>query len=168
MRVTSVAPYRATLVGLAFAFASVLGTAGSVFAQNPPAQQAPPQQAAQPQKPYLTFQGDLGELLLYVKPDKTADFETLMGRLREALTKLDTPESKQQLSTLKVFRAQLPPESPNAVYILVAEPPVKGAEYWFLAILYKAFPEEAKALADKWTEVKGTANQAAFDLVVVK
>lgn len=170
MRLTSVASPRNTL-GLVFVVALVLASAGAAYAQNPPAQQTPPApQAAQPAKPNLSFEGDLGELLVFVKPDKTADFETLIGRFREALTKLDTVETKQQLSTLKVFKAPLAPNATVATYVLIAEPPLKGAEYWFLSVLYKAFPTEAQALSDKWTEIKGGVPQPVqkLDLTAVK
>ena len=33
---------------------------------------------------------------IFIKPDKTADFETVMAKLKEALTKSEKPERKQQ------------------------------------------------------------------------
>ena len=50
--------------------------------------------------------------------------------------------------------------------MLLADPAVKNVEYWFLSILYKAYPAEAKALYDQWTEIKHT-NQVIWNLALV-
>ena len=120
-------------------------------------------------KPTLTFNGDAGVMLLYVKADKAADFEAIMAKLKEALAKSDVPEVKQQAASLKLFRTPAP-TSPDApvMYMLIADPAVKNIEYAFLPILYKAFPAEAKAFSDKWAEVKHAQPPTVFrDLTLV-
>jgi hypothetical protein len=169
MRLTSVAPHRNTTLGLVFLLVFVLGSVGFVLAQNPPAQQTPPaQQAAQPAKPAVAFEGDLGELLIFVKPDKGADFEALLARVKEGLTKLDTVETKQQASTMRFYKAPLAPNATVAIYAMIADPPIKGSEYWFLSILYKAFPTEGQAILDKWNDIKSTQGPQKLDLTLVK
>ena len=64
----------AVLAGLVLAVALVVGTPSVTFAQEAP--QAPA-------KPTLTFQNDAGVVLLYVKADKTADFEELMTKFKD-------------------------------------------------------------------------------------
>ncbi len=169
MRLTWVAPNRKATLGLVFVLAFAACCA-AVFAQNPPPQQTPPAQqpAAQPAKPAVSFEGDLGELLIFVKPDKTADFEALLGRVKEGLVKLDTPETKQQASSLKFYKAPLAPNATVAIYAMIADPPLKGAEYWFLSILYKAYPTEGQAISEKWNDIKATQGPQKLDMTLVK
>jgi hypothetical protein len=144
------------LVALIFAVAFVLAPTPPAFAQEPP-------------KPALTFEGDAGLMLLYVKADKTADFDAMLEKLKEAFGKIDTPEVKQEAASLRVFKAPNGPAPPGAVlYVMLADPPVKSVEYAFLPILYKAFPAEAKAFSEKWAEVKHAQAPVVWrDLVLV-
>ena len=121
-------------------------------------------------KPTLTFSNDAGLIIFYVKPDKTADFEQLMAKLKEGLGKLDAPEAKQQLTSLKLFKNKVADGATVAIYVLLADPAVKNTEYWLLSILYKTFPAEGKALYDKWTDVKAAtpAQPTIFDLTLLK
>ena len=48
---------------------------------------AAPAQQAQAQKSPFVFESDGGVILHFIKPDKTADFEMLVGKLKEALGK---------------------------------------------------------------------------------
>jgi hypothetical protein len=153
---------RPVLTGLVLVLASVLGAASGAFAQAAPAQQAAPE------KPALAFSHDAGLVIFYIKPDKTADFEDLMNKLKEGLAKMDAPEAKQQAAGMKLFK-NTAANSAVAVYMLVADPAVKDVEYWFLPILYKAFPTEAQALLDKWKGAKADTPAAPglFDLAQI-
>jgi hypothetical protein len=53
--------------------------------------------------------------------------------------------------------------------MLVADPAVKDVEYWFLPILYKAFPNDGVALLDKWKACKADTPAAPglFDLAQI-
>ncbi len=162
---------RTVVLGLALvALALLLSSGVSAQTQTPP--QQPAQQAAQtqaPAKPGLAFQNDAGLVLLYVKQEKTADFEALMTKLKDALAKNESPEVKQQAAGWKIFKAPNGPAPQGAVaYIMMMDPVVKGAEYSFLGILYKAFPSDAKAIFDQWNDLKA-ANQpvVTFDLALV-
>ena len=55
-------------------------SATAVFAQAPPA----PAQAATPVSNARLFAADAGMVLNFIKPDKTADFESVMAKLKEA------------------------------------------------------------------------------------
>ena len=55
------------------------------------AQQSQPA-TAEPAKPVLTFNSDSVLVTLLIKPDKTADFEFVLGRLKEALA--NSPKSR--------------------------------------------------------------------------
>jgi hypothetical protein len=153
---------RPALAGLALAFVMVCAAAGSAFAQAAPAQG----QAAE--KPALTFSHDAGLVIFFVKPDKTADFEDMMNKLKEGLAKMDAPEYKQQAASLRLFKEATPPAGATFVrYFMVADPIVKDVEYWFLPILYKAYPNDAQALFQKWQDIKVAPGQWTLDLGLV-
>lgn len=158
---------RPMLAGLVLALALVLGAASLTYAQAAATPQQQPAAAAQqaPAKPTLSFQNDAGVIILYVKADKTADFEDLMNKFKEALGKVDVPEAKQQAASLKLFKG--PVGNGTAVYVFVADPAVKNAEYWFLSILYKAFPADAQALYQKWQDAKAATPPSVFDLTLL-
>lgn len=157
---------RPKVAGLVLAIALVFGAASLTYAQAAPTQQpATPQQQAAPAKPTLAFQNDAGLVILYVKADQTAGFEELMTKFKEALGKVDIPEAKDQAASLKLFKG--PVGNGTAVYVLMADPAVKNVEYWFLSILYKAFPADAQALYQKWTDVKAATAPSVFDLTLV-
>ena len=89
-----------------------------------------------------------------VKPDKTADFEMILGRVKDALAKNPDPVRKQQAASWKVFKAVEPgvplPEGGRAVlYIFMMDPSVKNADYTITKILAEAFPSEVQDLYNK-------------------
>jgi len=89
-----------------------------------------------------------------VKPDKTADFEMIMGRVKDALAKNPDPVRKQQAASWKVFKAvepgaPLPDGSRAVLYIFVMDPTVKNADYTITKILAEAFPSEVQDLYNK-------------------
>ena len=80
--------------------ASIVATMPAVASAQAPAAQAAPAQRL--------FPNGAGMILNFVKPDKTADFEMVMGRLKEALTKSEKPERKQQANGWKVYKSPDP------------------------------------------------------------
>jgi hypothetical protein len=106
--------------------------------------------AAQAQK--LAFEGDVALWTVAIKADKTADFEGLMAKVKEALMKSDKPERKQQAAGWKVVKAAKPLPDGNIPYVHVISPVVKDADYTIMAILYEGFtdPAEQKALYDQY------------------
>ena len=121
-------------------FAGAL-SAGTVFAQAAPAQQPPaqPPAAAAAAPTTRTFANDGGMVLNFIKPDKTADFEAVVGKLKEALNKSEKPERKQQAASWKVFKSP-EPAGANVLYVFVIDPAVKDADYTVSNILAEAFP----------------------------
>ncbi|HEX5108916.1 MAG TPA: hypothetical protein VFV95_10740 [Vicinamibacterales bacterium] len=102
-------------------------------------QHAQAQQAAAPQK--LTFSGDMVLWAFTVPPDKTADYEQVLAKLKAALQKLDTPEAKQQLAGWKVIKNSAAQPDGSILYIHVISPVVKDADYTISQIVYTAFPD---------------------------
>lgn len=125
----------------------------SAAAQEQPAAQQPAQQQAQPQAaapalPALTFNGDVALWTVAIKPDKTADFEKIMARVRDGLMKLPEQQRHDQAAGWKVMRLETPLPDGNVAYVHVISPVVRGADYSVMQILYAAFPDERQALYD--------------------
>jgi hypothetical protein len=112
----------------------------------PPAQQA----AAAPAK--RVFGSDAGLVLNFIKADKTADFESVMGKLKEALAKSDKPERKQQAASWKVFKSPEPAAGGNVLYVFIIDPAVKDADYTVSTILAEAFPQEVQAIFKQYSD----------------
>jgi hypothetical protein len=138
--------FRRIVLGLV---AGVL-SATSVFAQAAPAAQAP----AAPSQ--FVFPGDGGMILNFVKPDKTADFEMVLGKVKEALTKSEKPERKAQAAGWKVFKASEPGPGGAAIYVFFMDPVAKGAEYKVGDILVEGFGAEGQTLYKTYSEAYGT------------
>jgi hypothetical protein len=102
---------------------------------------------AAPQK--YTLEGDVALLMVAVRPDKTADYEQVLTKVKEALTKSQVPEAKQQLAGWKVVKGPKAMPDGNIIYTHVITP-VAGADYNILQVLYATFtdPAEQKTLYD--------------------
>jgi hypothetical protein len=110
--------------------------AGALSASTVSAQQA---QAAPTTR---VFGSDAGMVLNFIKADKTADFEAVVAKLKEALQKSEKPERKQQAASWKVFKSPEPAAGGNALYVFIIDPSVKGADYTVSNILAESFPAE--------------------------
>jgi hypothetical protein len=150
---------RLGLVALAIAIA--LLSAGTTHTQAAPAQQATP--AANP----YVFSSDGALLLNFIKPDKTADFDMIIMKLKEALTKGPADTSKpdaaektknwqEMAKTWRIYKASEMGAGGAAIYVSVISPAVKGADYTVSTILAEAFPTEANALYKMYAEAFGT------------
>src|SRR5437762_11335920 len=143
------------------AVAVVVGmlSVGAAYAQQPPAQQpaqpAQPAQQAQAQKSPYVFSGDGAAILNFVKADKTADFEMVIGKLKEALAKSEKPERKQQAAGWKLFKATEPGPGGAVIYVFIMDPVAKGAEYSVGNILVEAFGAEGQTLYKTYSDSYG-------------
>jgi len=121
----------------------VLTSVGLAYAQAAPAQQAP---AAAPAPQARVFTGDVGLMFNVIKPDKTADFEMVVGKLKEALAKSDDPVHKQMAQGWRVIKNPEPIQGGNYLYVFLVDPVVKDADYTVSRVLAKAFPVEVQEL----------------------
>lgn len=150
------------VLGTALA-AGILAAAQST-AQQPPAPAAPQtpaapaaagQAPATPPPPAVPasrkFTADAGIMFSAIKADKTADFELVMGRVKEALGKSQDPQRKQQALSWRVFKGLEAGPGGAVIYVWVLDPPVKDVEYVITDILREAFPNEAQDLWAKYT-----------------
>ena len=127
--------------GIFLACALMVLTASLASAQAPATTQpatTQPAPAAAP-KP-VTFAGDVVLWAFTVNPDKTADYEQVIAKLKESLQKITRPEAKQQLAGWKVIKNAAPQPDGSILYIHVIDV-VKGADYSINNIVYEAFTD---------------------------
>src|SRR5262245_9837716 len=111
---------------------------GNVFAQTAP------------QK--TLFTGDIVIQAFSINPDKTADYEQVIAKLKDALSKSEAPEAKQQLAGWKVIKNATPNPDGSIVYVHIISPVVKTADYSIMNNIYAAVkdPAEQKAVFDSY------------------
>ena len=119
-----------------------LAGAGVASAQEP---------AKEPAKPVLTLEGEAAIVILLIKPDKTADFETVVAKYKDAFAKSDNPKRKEQLAGLTVLKSPTPVGG-NTAYIFRVDPVVKGEEYDITRVIYEVFPSEATDMFNKYKD----------------
>jgi hypothetical protein len=108
---------------------------------------AQPALAQAPQK--FTIDGEVAVLSVSVNAAKTADYEQVLNKLKEVLTKSEAPEAKQQAAGWQIVKALKPMPDGNVIYMHIIKP-VAGADYSVLQSIYAVVkdPTEQKALYD--------------------
>jgi hypothetical protein len=135
---------------------AALLSATAVEAQQAPAPGQPAQQAAPTAR---TFGPDAGMVLHFIKPAAAADFEMVMGKVKEVLLKSAKPERKQQAATWKLFKSP-DPAGENVLYVFFIDPSLKGADYQVSNILAEGLPvAEVNELFKKYAAAYGTGQQ---------
>ena len=119
-----------------------LAGAGVASAQEP---------AKEPAKPVLTLEGEAAIVLLLIKPDKAADFETVVAKYKEAFAKSDNPKRKEQLAGLTFLKSPTAIGG-NTAYIFRVDPVLKGEEYDITRIILEVFPSEATDMYNKYKD----------------
>jgi hypothetical protein len=107
--------------------------------------------AQEPAKPVLTLEGDASVIIVLIKPDKTADFETVIAKYREEMSKSDNAARKQQLAGLKIFKSPTAMGG-NTAYIFSVDPVVKDQEYDITRVIHEVFPSESTDMFNKYKD----------------
>jgi hypothetical protein len=107
--------------------------------------------AQEPAKPVLPMEGDAAVLIILIKPDKTAEFEAVVAKYKEALAKSDKPARKEQLAGMKFFKSPTAMGG-NAAYIVSIDPVVKNEEYDITRVITEVFPVEVQEIYAKYKE----------------
>ena len=106
-----------------------------------------------PQTPNArVFNGGAGRILYTLTPGSTADFEMVLNKTKEALTKSEKPERKEQAASWRVYKSDQPGANGNVTYVMIIDPALKDADYNIVNILNEAFPGEIQALFKAYTE----------------
>ena len=123
-----------------------VGALSIVSAQEQGSAAAQGQASAPAHPPPFTMSGDIALWTVAVKPDKTADFERVLTKLRSALSHSSDPVRRQQAAGWKVMKIEKPLPDGNIAYVHVISPVVKGADYAVLQTLYDELPNEKQEL----------------------
>ncbi len=146
---------RLITLGITLAASSLAAGQAQPPVQQPPAgapaaaaQAAPPPPAVPASR---KFTSDAGIVFSTIKTDKTADFEAIMAKVKEALSKTTNPKYKQMALSWRVYKGLEAGPGGSVVYVWMIDPPVKDVEYTVTDILRDAFPNEAQDLWAKYT-----------------
>ena len=126
-------------------FVSVVALAGFTLAGAAVASA----QEAKP-APALTLDGDAAVMTIMIKADKTADFESVIAKYKEAFEKNDNAVRKQQLAGMKFYKGASTAQ--GVPFIVVVDPVVKGEEYDITRIITEVFPTEVQAVYQKYKD----------------
>jgi hypothetical protein len=131
----------------------------------PPAPAPPPGQSVVSPPPLgRVFASEQGLIFNAIRPDKVMDFETVIARLRAALTNSKDPVRNQQGWGWKIYKAAEPGPNGSVLYVFVMDPGVKGADYGVAKILAEAYPTEIMELYRMYTTSFATAGQTLINL----
>ena len=131
----------------------------------PPAPAPPPgQNVVSPPPMGRVFASEQGLIFNAIRPDKVMDFETVLAKLRAALTDSKDPVRNQQGWGWKIFKAAEPGPNGSVLYVFVMDPAVKGADYGVAKILSDAYPNEVMELYRMYTGAFATAGQTLINL----
>jgi hypothetical protein len=109
-----------------------------------PAQPAP-QPAAQPAPQKTTYEGDTAIVIYAANSGKDAEYEQVIAKLKDALSKSTDPQAKDQLAGWKVIKLSKPlTQDGSSTYVHIIDPVVKGADYSIVNIVYAASTDDEK------------------------
>ena len=150
------AGWRRIVIGTVVAVAVLLALAPAASAQD-----------AQTQKPQArVFTGDVGLMFNVIKADKTADFEMVIGKLKEAMAKSEDPVRKQQAAGWRVYKQTEPMPNGSILYVFIVDPVAKDADYTVSRILAEVFPAEVQELFKVYSDAyAGGVTMANYQLV---
>jgi hypothetical protein len=124
--------------------------AASSSAQQTPAQPMPQATAAAAPR---VFGSNTGLVLNFIKADKTADFEAVVAKLKEALQASANPQRKEQAASWRVYKSPEAAAGGAVLYVYIIDPAIKGADYSVSTILAEAFKaDELTALIKQYGE----------------
>jgi len=131
----------------------------------PPAPAPPPGQSVVSPPPLgRVFASEHGLIFNAIRPDKVADFEMVLAKLRDALANSKDPVRNQQGWGWKIFKAAEPGPNGSVLYVFVMDPAVKGADYGVAKILAEAYPNEIMDLYRMYTASFAAAGQTLINL----
>ena len=92
------------------------------------------------------FTAEAGMVFHPIQPDKTEDFEMVLGPVRDALHESESAVRRNQAENWKVYQAVEPGPQDSVLYIFVIDPALEEADYTIGNILREELPLEAQAL----------------------
>ncbi|MBY0494452.1 MAG: hypothetical protein K2Y23_09560 [Cyanobacteria bacterium] len=101
--------------------------------------------------PVMALEGDAAVITILIKPDKNADFESVLAKYKEAFEKNENAVRKTQLAGMKFFKSPTAVQG-NTVYVIFVDNIQKGEEYDITRVITEVFPVEVQALYQKYKD----------------
>ena len=117
--------------------------------------------------PYM-FPGGAGLVLNFIKPDKAADWEGLLDKLKEALKASEKPERKAQAASWKIYKATEQPIKEAILYLWALDGAPTDVEYSMVKLMTELFPKEARDMYAEYSAAYVPPAQQIFHLALVK
>ena len=130
-------------------FVSGMAVAAVMLVATP---MASAQEPAAPAAPVLALEGDVSLITMLIKPDKTADFEMVLNKLKEAMSKSDKPGRKEQAAAWKIYKSPTAGPQGTVLYYMLINPPMKGQEYDISRLIAEVFPVEVQEIFAKYKD----------------
>jgi len=121
---------------------------------------------AQAPTPYM-FPGGAGLVLNFIKPDKAAEWEGILDKVKEGLKASDKPERKTQALSWKVYKASEQPKD-AVLYLWLIDGAPTDQEYSMVKLMTELFPKEAADLYKQYSDSYVPPLQQIFHLSLVK
>ena len=100
----------------------------------------------------MALDGDAAVITILIKPDKTADFESVIAKYKEALEQeRQSRRARSSLPGMKFFKSPTAVQG-NAMYIIYVDPVVKGEEYDITRVVTEVFPVEVQTIYQKYKD----------------
>lgn len=137
---------------------------------------APPQPApTTPAVPALVipptaraFSAPAGVILNAVRPERTVDFELVIGYLQAALAKSASPQIRAQAAGWRMFKATEPGPNNTVLYVFLLDPAVVGGDYALGPILSDAYPDQVEQIWKLYQgALAGAGSQSLLNLTPV-
>ena len=136
------------LIAVPLLSAVLLATPVAAGQDAGPERQVREQQAREP----FVLEGPVAIWTVAIKPDKTADFEAIIGRVREALVTSSSADRRQQAAGWTVIKLAQPLADGTIAYVHLVNPVVAGADYSLMHTLYDAYPREQFELYHRYRD----------------
>ncbi|MBI2185951.1 MAG: hypothetical protein HYU37_02370, partial [Acidobacteria bacterium] len=141
--------------------------------QAPAAPGAPAPTGTTPPAPVVAptaraFTAPTGMILNAVRPERTVDFELVIGYLQAAFAKSTSPQVRAQAAGWRMFKATEPGPNNTVLYVFLLDPTVVGADYALGPILSDAYPDQVEQIWKLYQgALAGAGSQSILNLTPV-
>jgi hypothetical protein len=103
----------------------------------------------------------------FIKADKTADWEAIMQKLKDALKASENPQRKAQAESWRIFKASVPGPSGSVMYFWRIDGAPADADFSMVKLMTELFPKEAAELYKQYSDAYQPPAQQIFQLTLV-
>ena len=114
------------------------------------------------------FSAPTGMIFNAVRPERTVDFELVIGYLQAAFAKSANPQVREQAAGWRMYKATEPGPNNTILYVFWFDPTVVGADYALGPILSDAYPDQVEQIWKLYQgALAGAGSQTLLNLTPV-